>query len=397
MLGFLESGECKLPDEAFEAVQSALNGVIKLRKPIARKFTVSKPFIRIVYTAHGLKSIGLKSILMDNVVTGLFPIAEDFREYVICKRLIEPIGKVILNYRRVAQKLNVAHCQCRELFDVKYRPNNECVLTGDLSLVCNADLRQLIANGPNFRDHTETDTIDAIRQGLNEFISWHSETNHISSHLYKAWRSEILSKCASRLEQTSTTKHTAKLQNPAVEKYLKFLLHHLVLVPVDKAAGNIAFVCKKLYVQKLSGELKSVDGAYEPEAQTADEILEFHRDFLQPRHLWDQDKLPYLYWTPKFHKNPTGQRFIAGSSSCSTTLCSKVLSDMLTYIMRTLREKDNEHIRKTGVRRYFTVESFDEVSLFLGKWQRITTSKRVYTGDFSTMYTKIPHDDLIRL
>jgi hypothetical protein len=36
------------------------------------------------------------------------------------------------------------------------------------------------------------------------------------------------------------------------------------------------------------------------------------------------------------------------------------------------------------------------VSQFLGKWKRFNAVKRVYTGDFSTMYTMIPHDDLIR-
>ena len=46
----------------------------------------------------------------------------------------------------------------------------------------------------------------------------------------------------------------------------------------------------------------------------------------------EQKQLPYLYWTPKMHKHPSKQRFIAGSSSCSTkstsamiTLCVKLL------------------------------------------------------------------------
>lgn len=63
--------------------------------------------------------------------------------------------------------------------------------------------------------------------------------------------------------------------------------------------------------------------------------------------------------------------------------------------MRTLREKDNANIRKTGIRRYFTIETFEEASRFLSKWYRAGKYKRLYTGDFSTMYTRIPHNDLI--
>ena len=238
--------------------------------------------------------------------------------------------------------------------------------------------------------------LDAIRQGISEFISWHSQSNGISREQYNEWRCTIMEKCASRINGRDSSKRVAKLQNPVVAKYLKFLHQHLVLVPVDKAAGNVSFICKRLYATILKDELLSATGAYEPESQTPDEILDFHRDYLKSIHLEGQRKLPYLYWTPKFHKVPTGKRFIAGSSNCSTTRCSKLLSDVLTQVMRTLREKDDEHIRMTGVRRYFTVESFDEVSQFLGKWRRVNAAKRVYTGDFSTMYTMIPHDDLIR-
>ena len=36
-----------------------------------------------------------------------------------------------------------------------------------------------------------------------------------------------------------------------------------------------------------------------------------------------QDKLPTMYWLPKLHKRPYKARFIANSSSCTTTELSK--------------------------------------------------------------------------
>ena len=45
-----------------------------------------------------------------------------------------------------------------------------------------------------------------------------------------------------------------------------------------------------------------------------------------------QDKLPTMYWLPKLHKRPYKARFIANSSSCTTTEFSKLLTSCLTAI-----------------------------------------------------------------
>ena len=45
-----------------------------------------------------------------------------------------------------------------------------------------------------------------------------------------------------------------------------------------------------------------------------------------------QEKLPTFNWLPKLHKRPYKARFIANSSSCTTTSLSKVLTSCLTAI-----------------------------------------------------------------
>ena len=45
-----------------------------------------------------------------------------------------------------------------------------------------------------------------------------------------------------------------------------------------------------------------------------------------------QDKLPTMFWLPKLHKRPYKARFIANSSSCTTTELSKLLTSCLTAI-----------------------------------------------------------------
>jgi hypothetical protein len=140
------------------------------------------------------------------------------------------------------------------------------------------------------------------------------------------------------------------------------------------------------------------DGAYKRAERKKEEVLKSHEAFLRPLHLWDDKhaKLPYLYWVPKLHKNPIGQRFIAGCASCSLTNLSRLLSDILNFILSELRTKDDQHILTTGIRRFFVVKSYEELTMFLSKWSSVSFSC-LTTGDFSTMYTTIPHEDLERV
>ena len=46
----------------------------------------------------------------------------------------------------------------------------------------------------------------------------------------------------------------------------------------------------------------------------------------------DQGRLPTFYWLPKLHKQPYKARFIANSSSCTTTELSQLLTSCLTTI-----------------------------------------------------------------
>ena len=45
------------------------------------------------------------------------------------------------------------------------------------------------------------------------------------------------------------------LRDPEVVSYLNILQEQYVMCPIDKAANNIAFICKKYYVQVLLKEL----------------------------------------------------------------------------------------------------------------------------------------------
>jgi hypothetical protein len=146
----------------------------------------------------------------------------------------------------------------------------------------------------------------------------------------------------------------------------------------------------------LQQELLKEDGAYRQIQMSKEEVLELQKPRLVAWKLWSKEfeRLGYLYEIPKFHKNPIGHRYIAGCSSVSTILLARVLVKALHFILNVLREKDDEHIKQTGIRRFFVINNFEEVTSFLSKWSAHSFSS-MKTGDFSTLYTTIPLDDLV--
>ena len=131
------------------------------------------------------------------------------------------------------------------------------------------------------------------------------------------------------LSDTDVTEHLADLHN------------RYVIVPVDKVSNNVIFVCKTYYFgcfqRELDLDYSISKSTYQRTDFSKDEILANHRSVLSSFAIDTVGKdtdLPLLYWIPKLHKDPYKQRFIAGSSSCST----KPLSKLLTYILTTLKD-----------------------------------------------------------
>jgi hypothetical protein len=67
--------------------------------------------------------------------------------------------------------------------------------------------------------------------------------------------------------------------------------------------------------------LCSSNTTYKPTSFDKDEILANHRSFMTSLSIpsgKDSEDLPYIYWIHKLHKTPCKERYIAGSSTCST-------------------------------------------------------------------------------
>ena len=77
-----------------------------------------------------------------------------------------------------------------------------------------------------------------------------------------------------------------------------------------------------LYINTLKQELNGTK-AYEETSIDEKSVVYSHSNKIPDKFAVDvkerQDRLPAIYWLPKLHSRPYKARFIANSSSCTTT------------------------------------------------------------------------------
>ena len=113
------------------------------------------------------------------------------------------------------------------------------------------------------------------------------------------------------------------------------LIHSYPTPCPQNQKGNIVVVWRLHYINTLKQELSGTK-AYKETSEEEKSVVNGHCNHLalkfsvcvQER----QDRLPTMYWLPKRHKRPYKARFIANSSSCTTTELSKLLTSCLTAV-----------------------------------------------------------------
>ena len=103
-----------------------------------------------------------------------------------------------------------------------------------------------------------------------------------------------------------------------------------------------------------------------------------------------QDRLPTMYWLPKLHKTPYKARFIANSSSCTTTEISKLLTSCLTAVKNHVIRYCEKVYERSGKNLFWSIKNSGEVLNKLKSRGFRATSLSTY--NFSTLYTTLPHN-----
>ena len=191
------------------------------------------------------------------------------------------------------------------------------------------------------------------------------------------------------------------LQDQDVSSALAELHSKFVIVPIDKASNNIAIVCKRFYIQKLLNEVGvpgDTSSTYKLSERNPDDIVNDNSMLCEEFGLKLEERLkslPFMYWLPKMHYSPPRFRFIVASSSCSTKPLSSLASTVYKHIFNQVRNFHNKSYFYKNYNRFWVIENSKPIIEKIEKINSQRGAKDISTYDFSTLYTKLPHDDLI--
>ena len=165
----------------------------------------------------------------------------------------------------------------------------------------------------------------------------------------------------------------------------------------------MAIVCKKFYVEVILREIgasgQSVNqSTYVSANRCADEIISENQEYAKRLGLDIEDRdleLPSMYWMPKMHKSPSGCRFIIASKHCATKPISKAVSSAFKLIFKQVESFHQKAKFLSNYNKFWVLQNSDPVISILQTINRKKNAKSIATYDFSTLYTKLPHGQLI--
>ena len=385
----------------------------RLYKPVKSISTEEKrSFLKVKFANKGLDAINLSNILNNkNVKSKVPPYFKEHPIPIVSYSYTRSIASKIFNYKTIIRSVNIKDikskppsCSCQES-RFCYSPSGH-VITGDLDLIPNAKLRNIIRKGPKYRIPNTINwkynfklLMDAVEDHARKWVKREEVNINCLSEWIKTIR-DLIYKRFNILRTKFKPKTSNIFNDENVMNCLTSLQSKFVIVPADKAPNNIIFVCKKYYVQCLLNELgvntNSHNNTYTLETLSKQEILNNQMSVLSSFGIdvnKEDHELPSLYWLPKMHKTPYKQRYIAGSYRCSTKPISKKLTKILTGIKEGLQKYCETAYSRSGINQMWILKNSKSLLESL-KSRALKNVTSISTYDFSTLYTTIPHSTL---
>ena len=369
----------------------------------------------IPFVNKGLDDINIQKIIKDKETIKSLPEKLRTREHtpLISYKLGPTIRNKIFNYKETIENIEVDHnnqiqlerCDCK---NSKFLDQNiGHIITGDLRIIENNKLRKLLSKGPKYREPYKKNykkCKEVINNALNDCINNMGDKYKINKIDFKSWKQIIMEKVNNKIKKCKKTKyqpHVDKILNdPNIKEYLSTIHNKYVLVPIDKASNNIAFICKSFYIErtlKEAGVLGKTNPTYKITNKHPEEIvLNNHETCKSLKISVDKyNTLPIMYWIPKMHKNPTGMRFIIASSNSSNKPLSIIVSNVFKMIFRQIGNFHHKSKFYNNYNLFWVIQNSKSVIETLDRINKHGKAKSIATYDFSTLYTKIEHTDLI--
>ena len=213
-------------------------------------------------------------------------------------------------------------------------PSAGQVITRNLKIIPDSRIRNIVSKGPKYIFPSQIDfnrCREEIASALNDFGNRWCKRDTVECNAMKEWKPSIFNIVDQRIKFYSQNTNLLPPKPKYLFRHFKQGIQEFhrkcVLVPADKAANNVVVVCRLHYINTLKQELNGKK-AYEETSIDEKSVVYSHSNEIPNKFDVNvkerQDRLPTVYWLPKLHKRPYKARFIANSSSFTTTEISKL-------------------------------------------------------------------------
>ena len=406
----------------YEIANDIIISKVFYKEPVAKKKKRIDPsnMLKLEFLNKGLEAINLPKLLHDPSLDLEFPHLITKSKYLaptVIYKLSTTIRSNIFNYKKFISELDLNQfvnkqdsipCNCAgSPFIDDFHGH---VVSGNLDIVPNPELHALFLKGPQYREPKTID-FDAvmieIKNGLKVLIDKWRKKYSVSVKHFDSWKNAFLRLVLNRITLLKKSMKIKPCSSTFDKKNVKCCLKDLhanyVITPIDKAANNVAFICKRFYVQTLVKELgissSNTDQTYEAIKLTEDQIIKKHTKDIKKLFKIDVTEtmsvLPEMHWTPKMHKTPSKARFIVAASKCTTKELAKDMTSVLKLFYRQIENYHAVAHKMSHIKHFWIVKNKDPVIDSLNRLSSKNRAKSIATYDFSTLYTKIPHDKLL--
>lgn len=357
----------------------------------------SHHYMVIEYCNKYVDCINLNKIIKNKSISTLFPTHADhsMKTPKIAYKYNYTIRSKIVNYKNVInQGITPTSCNCNQVDGNYIDVNSGHVFTGNLDIIDNMELQKLMKKGLNFREIPPPNkeiTYNAVISGIDTYINKISNRINLSLATFKPWKVEILKQVKNTLNKLNTYNYNNVLSKKENINALKRLQNKWVFVPTDKASNNITVVCKKYYMDTLDNEILHSGNFTEDCHNNTHTILDKHVNFLKKFNLQTNNKIPFLYWIAKLHKDPIDHRFITSGRGCSIQPLSIKIGYCLKALLKIIRNNSNFYFKKHKINKCFIVDNRNPVISFMKTCNQGNNVHSISTFDFKKLYTSIPH------
>ena len=330
-------------------------------------------------------------------------------------KYVPTMGRKVFNYMQWRDKSFAALtkeleslCICETRTYDKFRDINfGHVITMDCELCTDTHLQNLLKLGASFRptplNPNKAAWYAEVRTEFDKIIDVWCKAYTIHTSSLMEWKLSCLEDVKRNIDELNCQVDTKLTWLPKDTESLRSLHNNFIIMYVDKAANNFTFVCKRHYIQQLIKEYSLP--TYQVTTLSENEIIEHHlkqtKAFGIRFKVDEYKKVAYAYMSHKATKLIADVRFIAGSYMCSLQPLSLQINKLLNALKPKLYQLWNTRLKNSNIQIWMMKNSLEipeRIKRFNRSQHEIKLGKVIIleTYDVKTLYTNIPHADLLR-